>query len=366
MQGRLVTTVVTMLIDDQHVTKWLSTHALSVTVGDNCTVGDQRFVLGGMSPDPDSLTPVRTNDYIGPDGRPTPAYRERLRCIPNGRNALSVLSLYAQTTGLVVAAIIVDSLVFRLAVFALMGRAHAQFLSLMHEAAHRLLFSNKRINDFVGNWLLGYPSFTSTPAYRRVHMAHHREEFGPDEPDIPLYANYPVTPTSMRRKLFRDAVGVTGTKLFRLQLRGLVSKDKRVRRTQQKIWAVQIALVALGFATGNGWVYPALWLLPHMTVWRVINRLRSIAEHGGMSAGTDRRMSTHAVRQNPLARFFLVPYNIGFHTAHHVDAGIPFRHLPDYTRRLRAAGYITPDREYRSYPCIWRALRRGRELPLPA
>jgi fatty acid desaturase len=103
-----------------------------------------------------------------------------------------------------------------------------------------------------------------------------------------------------------------------------------------------------------------------MTVWRVINRLRSIAEHGGMTAGADRRMSTHAVRQHWLARFFLVPYNIGFHTAHHVDAGIPFRHLPDYTRRLRDAGYITTAREFPSYPRAWRALGAGRELPLPA
>ena len=88
-----------------------------------------------------------------------------------------------------------------------MGRAHAQFASLMHEAAHRLLFANRRANDFVGRWLLGYPSFTSTDAYRRVHMAHHREEFGPDEPDIPLYAGYPITDASLRRKLVRDADG---------------------------------------------------------------------------------------------------------------------------------------------------------------
>lgn len=319
-----------------------------------------------MSPDPATLLPARADEFIGADGRPTAAYRERLRRIPDVRNALSVVSLYAQTIGIITAAVVVDSLVVRIAAFVMMGRAHAQFLSLMHEAAHRLLFSNKRVNDFVGNWLLGFPSFTSTPAYRRVHMAHHRQEFGPEEPDVPLYANYPVSPASLRRKLFRDVLGVTGAKLFRTQLRGLASSDPRVRLTQQKIWGLQIILFACGIATGNAWVYPILWLAPNMTVWRVINRLRSIAEHGGMTAGADRRMSTHAVRQHWLARFFLVPYNIGFHTAHHVDAGIPFRHLPDYTRRLRDAGYITTAREFPSYRRAWRALGAGRELPLPA
>ncbi len=366
MQCGLVATVVPVLVDDQHVTNGLLTHATSVTVGDNWTVGDRRYVLGKMSPDPASLAPARADEYITPDGRPTAAYRERLRRVPNLRNALTTASLYVQTIGVLTVAVVVDNIPVRVAAFLLMGRAHAQFLSLMHEAAHRLLFSHKRSNDFVGNWLLGFPSFTSTPAYRRVHMAHHRAEFGPDEPDIPLYANYPVSPASLRRKLVRDAFGITGAKLLRSQLRGLRSPDVRVRRTQQKIWGMQFVLLACGFAVGAPWLYPLFWLLPNMTVWRVINRLRSIAEHGGMTAGADRRMSTHAVRQRWLARFFLVPYNIGFHTAHHVDAGVPFRNLPDYTRRLRAAGYISPAREYGSYPRIWRALAGGSELPLPA
>ena len=319
-----------------------------------------------MAPDPSTLAPARADEHIAADGRPTATYRERLRRIPDARNAFSVVSLYAQTAGVLTVVVVVDNIAVRIAAFLMMGRAHAQFLSLMHEAAHRLLFSNKRANDLVGNWLLGYPSFTSTPAYRRVHMAHHREEFGPDEPDVPLYANYPVTAASLRRKLVRDALGITGAKLFRAQLRGLGAHDVRVRRTQQKIWGMQIVFVIAGFVAGIGWLYPLFWLAPNMTVWRVINRLRSIAEHGGMTAGTDRRMSTHAVRQHWFARFFLVPYNIGFHTAHHVDAGIPFRHLPEYTRRLRAAGYLTPDREFASYPRAWRALSRGAELPLPA
>ena len=76
----------------------------------------------------------------------------------------------------------------------LIGRTHAQLAALMHEAAHRLLFRNRRLNDLVGRWLLGYPTFAPTDGYRRVHMAHHRQEFGPDEPDLPLYVGYPITP----------------------------------------------------------------------------------------------------------------------------------------------------------------------------
>jgi hypothetical protein len=48
-------------------------------------------------------------------------------------------------------------------------------------------------------------------------MAHHREEFGPNEPDIPLYANYPITRASFWRKMRRDGLGSTGFRMLRGQ-----------------------------------------------------------------------------------------------------------------------------------------------------
>jgi fatty acid desaturase len=237
-----------------------------------------------------------------------------------------------------------------------MGRAHAQFASLMHEAAHRLLFAHKKANDWVGMWLLGYPQLTSTQAYRRVHMAHHRREFGADEPDLPLYANYPVSRASLRRKLVRDATGRTGLKLLRGQMRNLRSPDPRIRNTLVRMLCVQAVLATVSVALGHPFVYPLLWVLPYLTVWRVINRLRSIAEHGGMREDDDRRFTTHSVAQHPLAMFFMVPYKIGHHMAHHVDAGVPFRNLPEYHRLLHEANYLDERMEYPSYRALWHAL----------
>jgi len=318
--------------------------------------------LGGLALSPDQLPITHPDNFIQQDGRPTPSYREKLRRIPNVRNAISVVSVYVQTIGVVIVALWVNS-TFRWPVawitwaiaFVLMGRAHAQFASLMHEAAHRLLFSHKKTNDFVGNWLLGYPTMTSTPAYRRVHMVHHRQEFGPEEPDIPLYANYPVSSASLRRKLVRDATGQTGVKLLSAQIRGLRSTDVRVRNTLIKMLLIQVMVFSVLTALGYPLLYLLMWALPYLTVWRVINRLRSIAEHGGLRGDNDRRITTHSVRQSLVARFFLVPFNIGWHLAHHVDAGVPFRNLPNYHRHLHEAGYVTTQIEYPSYRAIWRA-----------
>jgi fatty acid desaturase len=313
--------------------------------------------LGGMVPEPALLTPGRETARVRVDGRPQPVFRDQLRTIPSWRNALSVASVWVQAVLIVGFAVWWGNPIGYVLAFLLMGRTDAQLASLMHEAAHRLLFTNRRANDSVGRWLLGYPTFTSIDAYRRVHMAHHRQEFGPDEPDIPLYAGYPITGASFRRKLVRDATGRTGLKLFRQQVAGFRSPDARVRHTLWKILLVQAGLLGAAIAGGVWWVYPVFWVLPYLTVWRVINRLRSIAEHGGMDASTDRRATTHTVRQSWCSRTFLVPFHIGWHLAHHVDAGVPMRQLPGYHRALIESGYVTPGLEFGSYRSLWRALR---------
>ena len=105
--------------------------------------------------------------------------------------------------------------------FLLMGRAFALYAILGHEAAHRLLFSNRRANDLVGKWGLAYPAFVPFDLYRRSHFAHHKDEMGPNEPDLNLYLGYPVTRASLRRKLRARRARVSGWKNLKGLVRGL-------------------------------------------------------------------------------------------------------------------------------------------------
>ncbi len=294
------------------------------------------------------------SDRLTADGRPKPDIRARLRKIPSVRNGFTVAGTWLQTFGLVAAAAWLDRWWSYAIAFVLMGRGFALLAILAHESAHRLLFRHRRLNDAIGRWGLAYPAFTPLDAYRRAHMAHHRDEMGPEEPDKALYAGYPVTRQSMRRKLTRDLFGISGWKNLRPLLAGLTKKQ--ARPVAARILAVQFVLLAAAALAGRWWLYPLLWLGPWMTVWRVINRLRSIAEHGGLIRSDDRRFTTHVVRQHWLARFWMVPYNTGWHLAHHVDSGIPWRRLPVLHAELVAAGWVTPELEYPSYLALWRAL----------
>jgi fatty acid desaturase len=122
-----------------------------------------------------------------------------------------------------------------------------------------------------------------------------------------------------------------------------------------RIFGMQLAIVAVLTALGRPELY-LLWFGPYMTQWRVTNRLRAIAEHGGMERSSDRRRTTHHVRQTLLARVFVVPYNVGYHLAHHVDMGVPCWNLKALHRELVASGWVTGAYVYPTYRSLWRAL----------
>jgi hypothetical protein len=114
-----------------------------------------------MVPPDDALPDVLPTDRLNTRGMATPAWRDELRRIPNGRNVLAVVSTIVQSFGVVVAAAIINTWWSYLIAFVLMARGHVCMAILGHEAAHRLLFSNRRANDVVGRWIMSYPGPTS-------------------------------------------------------------------------------------------------------------------------------------------------------------------------------------------------------------
>ena len=250
-------------------------------------------MTGGMV---SQQSPFSATDNFRPDGRPTSDLRSELRTIHNLRNAWTCVSSIAMPVLLVVGALWLDHWLSTLVAVLLMGFVQNRMFILHHEGAHRLLFTSRKVNDLVGITLFGWLSFgTGTHAYRRAHVNHHRDEFGPKEPDFLLYAFYPITTASMRRKLRRDATGVSGYRILRPRLTGLFSK--RFWVNSARFYIGQLVILILFAATGNPLAYFYLWLLPFMTVYQVVNRLRAIAEHGGMTRSPDRRQTTHHVRQ---------------------------------------------------------------------
>ncbi len=339
-------------------------HSAAVTGADGPEPAADEFILdprlGGMVPAPEVLpNGVLPTDRLLANGKAIPEIRAELRKIPDLRNAVTVAWLWIESVAIVVAAAWLAHPVAYVVAFLLMGRALVRFNILGHEAVHRTLFTNMAVNDFVGKWLLSYHAWVPFELYRRGHMDHHRDEMGPKEPDTPLYANYPITRASFRRKLIRDATGQSGWKILKGLLRGL--RNARTRPVAARILGFQAVLLAVATAVGRPELWLLLWFLPWMTLWRVVNRLRAIAEHGGMTRSKDRRQTAHHVHQSWFPRFWMVPYNVGWHLAHHVDMGVPCWNLRKFHDELVAAGWVTDQYVWPNYRTLWRALSAGEE-----
>jgi len=312
------------------------------------------LVTGSMVPDPSVFADVLPTDRLNERAKPTRLLRDELRHVSNTRNSITVIGALLQSFGVVIAAAWIDTWWSYLLAFLLMARGHVCLNILAHEAAHRLLFTNRRMNDGVGRWLLAYPTYQAMLAYRRVHFAHHRDEMGPDEPDLGLYAGYPIARDSWRRKLRRDATGNSASKNFR----GLFGALRRGQTEAKQILAVHLVMFGTSVVFMRPLAY-VVWILLWSTLWKVSNRLRSIAEHGGMVRSKDRRLTTHVIRQSRLARYWMVPYNTGWHLAHHVDMGVPWRNLPRLHDELVRSGWVTDAVEYPNYRTFWRDASSG-------
>ncbi len=313
-------------------------------------------MTGGLAPA--GLAPFAGTDRLRPDGRPKPAFRAELREIDDVRNVVTTISSLALPVALVATVIALEHWLAVIVAIPVMGILQNRLFILHHEGAHRLLFSNRRWNDWIGVVLLGWLAFgTGTHSYRRGHANHHRDEFGPKEPDFLLYSFYPITAKSLRRKLTRDATGVSAYRILKPRFTGLLKR--RYLTNSLRFLAGQVAVFGLFLLAGHPWLYLLLWVLPYASVYQVLNRLRAIAEHGGLTRSPDRRVTSHHVRQSWLSSIIIVPYGVGWHLAHHVDSGIPFRNLPAFTRVLEEDGYITAEHTWPSYRALWRALAAG-------
>ena len=276
------------------------------------------------------------SNRLHPDGRPKKAFRDQLRKISNFKNSFSV---------------ILSLLLPPLIVWVAQNR----LFIIHHEAAHRLLFSNQKINDLIGIRLIGWLAFGSgSHGYRIGHIRHHRDEFGPQEPDFVLYSFYPISKSSMSRKLLRDLSGISAFRILRPRFQRL--NDLRHLRLTVSFLSGQLMIVALFWIFSNLAMYFLLWILPWVCVYQFLNRIRAITEHGGMTQSSDRRRTTHYIRQNRLANFFFVPLNAGYHLAHHVDMLVPYRNLPLLDQALMEDGYISSDLIWPNYRSLWKAL----------
>ena len=201
---------------------------------------------------------------------------------------------------------------------------------LMHDAAHGLLFADRRLNEWVGSWLCAYPVAASLSLYRPYHLTHHRHTQQAEDPDLGLSAPFPISRKSLWRKVVRDLTGQTAFQRRREQFRrGIALRGALV--------ANSVMLVLFVFA-GYWWLYPLLWLLPLATWYQLVSRIRNIAEHAVVPDNDDPLRNTRTTLATPIERLFVAPYWVNYHLEHHLFMFVPCWRLPFAHRLLIESG----------------------------
>ena len=91
---------------------------------------------------------------VDESGRPNREFRRELRQVANARNAVTVVMAYAMIAAIVGVAAWAHNPFVYVAAFVLMPGIHIRLFVLGHEAAHGVLLTNRKINDFVWLWII--------------------------------------------------------------------------------------------------------------------------------------------------------------------------------------------------------------------
>lgn len=278
-----------------------------------------------------------------------------LRAIREHRAWLTLFVNYGLiAASMALVALFPNLLTIVLALF-IIGARQLGLAVVMHESAHYTLFKNRTFNDFVGNWLAGYPIYLSANMYRAHHLAHHAKTWTDADPDLALAKAFPVSKASMARKIMRDLLGITGLKKLigttYLVVKVIGGEEVDSGTLPMRMSRRPAIRMLVGTVLTNLILFEVLWALGHpllyllwfgawMTTNNLVARIRSIAEHAVVPDPTDPMGQTRTVRAGWLERLLIAPNCVQYHLEHHLVMTVPHYNLPKFHEMMRERGLL--------------------------
>ncbi|MCV2419350.1 fatty acid desaturase family protein [Paucibacter sp. DJ2R-2] len=235
---------------------------------------------------------------------------------------------------------------------------------LVHDQAH-LLGYRGRFGDLGVNLLAAYPLLVLTvEGYAQVHLAHHRDYFGPSDPDFKRKSGpdwtFPMPPGRLARLFLRDLLGINTIALMRGKKPAEANPVFARRNAVPKWLRPLFFLVLIGLLSWAGlWTaFLLYWLLPLLTVTQVIIRWGAICEHEYGAPKATVAESTPLIVLSWWERLLLPNLNFAMHPYHHYFPGVPFSRLPALHRIYEHDGLIEEKHVFRGYGSYLRFITR--------
>jgi len=173
-------------------------------------------------------------------------------------------------------------LAYAIAIVVIASRQQS-LLVLTHDGIHRTLCRPFWLNDAITRIFAAFPTFVSVSKWRFIHLLHHAYTFTDADPDVAIFARYPLDRKKARRLMVKDLCGRNvfsnlkyfidlpwGSEAFNDRFLGEERAAKyRAQRDMRQFWIFWgLVLVGIGVVFGStGYVYfLAYWIFPYVTL----------------------------------------------------------------------------------------------------
>ncbi|EIM31267.1 MULTISPECIES: fatty acid desaturase family protein [Microvirga] len=246
--------------------------------------------------------------------------------------------------------------------------AHQRGLTtIAHDAAHKTLARNVKLNYFLGIVFAAYPLFQRHWAYRISHVHLHHPHLGDPEkdPDLKFFLESGVYDVRHPKKYLWDIVifplvgGATFGYLkylftYRFSVKNSDSGDVDKTGVLIDKWGFTVFWLAVFSACIAFSLLDELilfWIIPYLTTFQIIGWFTEIAEHSPMCEVEDTNLYLTRNRKGNFLERMLFGVNLDeYHLEHHLSPGIPFWLLKK-AQEIRMA-----DTEYRNVAATWSGL----------
>ncbi len=222
-------------------------------------------------------------------------------------------------------------------------------VSLMHETSHYLTFQPQWASEVLGRWVLGPILSADFDAYRERHWGHHAY-LGTERDTKEIYLlnirGFRVVTLLLRSVLLTEAWGK-----IRMQVGQGARAQARPAGLPAWMWRAVPAhmLIVGGMAAAAqvhhpndalaivgtvALVYFGVYFYSGAALTNFLAALRGIAEHqiGAGEIAVEGHAAIRNLRCNRVTWYVFGMYGFDDHAAHHLDANVPYYHLPAVTR----------------------------------
>lgn len=221
------------------------------------------------------------------------------------------------------------SLLLRLPLY-LLAAASLHAISLFtHEGVHGTLLPTPFLNRALAA-LCAWPVLQNFSAYRVLHLKHHADLGGPNDPDhYPNYSRRWAMAMHWGRLIAGYPAYITAIPLLALRQ---ANARERVAILFELAALIAIAAALISIPALRPWLIHG-WLFPMLIVNTLVN-VRGMSQHTLLPDERHAVLGTRSILASPVVAFFMCNENL--HLEHHLYPRVPWYHLPKLHRRLDA------------------------------